>query len=214
MSCVPPHFFNLDVIIFALLLRCGTGISRLSHSRRVMPFSQPASMFLIRSDDAPFTPFTWVHFAFGLFSQIASRRLTRFGAWSCALILLLLHTVYEAKDFYLTYILFRNDPRLMREARATVPPFLREYLPPNSFRNSVLDTVFFALGILVAEKLALPQRFSRTGAQCIAAAVAVWFVKMIVVYAVLYRRGAFRGVVSGRALPNARPCFKSHAGEC
>lgn len=158
-------------------------------------------MWSIQSDAAPFTLFTWVHFAFGLFSHIASRRLTRFSAWTCALILVLLHTIYEAKDFYLTYILFRNDPRLMREARATVPPFLemlRESLPPNSFINSVLDTVFFVLGILVAETLALPQQFSRTGAQCIVAGVAVWLVAMIMVYIMLYRRGVFRTVRAWR----------------
>ena len=75
---------------------------------------------------------------------------------------------------------------------------LRESLPPNSFINSVLDTVFFVLGILVAETLALPQQFSRTGAQCIVAGVAVWLVAMIMVYIMLYRRGVFRTVRAWR----------------
>ncbi len=68
-----------------------------------------------------------------------------------AILTFLLHTLYECKDYYLTYMVYGNDHQKMNRARKKISHWgmFKGYLPPNSYLNSIGDTIACLIGIII-----------------------------------------------------------------
>ena len=147
-----------------------------------------------RSDDNAVTLYSLTHFGMGIVYQIVLHRVCGLSPWVAAFVALVWHTVYEAKDYYLTYAVYENDAVRMRAARDVVRRWGRgllvDSLPPNSLANSVGDTVFFAFGVLLGHHLR--HRVTKRSATWVAVFLGVHLVSIVCVYAFLYHKRLLR----------------------
>ena len=81
------------------------------------------------------TPWSLIHYLAGLNGYFLFKKLNLKDLY-VYIILITLHTLYELKDFLLSYYLNLNSE-----------------WGNNSFINSVTDTIFFLLGIITAKKI-------------------------------------------------------------
>lgn len=104
---------------------------------------------------------SWLHLIVGVISFIVVYKYSNLSSLNVAIILLILHTIYELKDGYVMYNIYNNDIDLIRSGYKYISDINNRtlnkkslhpqiVLPPNSFKNSIGDTVFFALGLYIS----------------------------------------------------------------
>ena len=144
------------------------------------------------SDDSAVTLYSLAHLAMGIGYQIVFHGVCGLSSWVAAVVALALHTVYEVKDYYLSYVVYENDPARMWAARNVVRQWgiLADLLPPNSLANSVGDTIFFALGLLVGYYLR--HRVTKRAATWVAVLIGVHLASIACIYALMYHKRLLR----------------------
>ena len=106
---------------------------------------------------------SWTHLVFGFLFFIISYKYFKLSSLQTVIILLILHTIYEYKDYDVTYNIYNNNiekinkgRQLLREKQLQKKNLLglqaegEFHMPPQSFINSIGDTVFFIIGLLIA----------------------------------------------------------------
>lgn len=106
---------------------------------------------------------SWTHLWFGILFFIILYKYFKLSSIYIVIILLIIHTIYEYKDYHITYYVYDNNikkinngRRMLREKQLKEKNLLglklegEFHMPPQSFKNSVGDTVFFMIGLLIA----------------------------------------------------------------
>ena len=109
-----------------------------------------------------YSKWSWTHILFGFIFFIIMNKYTKLSLLYIVIILLVIHTAYEYKDYYGTYITYENNIKKIHNARQYlkgkkksmdnllgVEPNGEFHLPPQSFTNSIGDTLFFLAGIVL-----------------------------------------------------------------
>lgn len=106
---------------------------------------------------------SWSHLLFGFMFFILMHKYSKLSSLHIIIILLIVHTIYEYKDYYGTYIIYDNDIKKIHNAHLYlkdkttkmlnalgVEPNGVFHMPPQSLKNSVGDTLFFMVGLYIA----------------------------------------------------------------
>ena len=114
-------------------------------------------------DAGTFSLWSITHAIFGAFFFIILNKYFKLSPAVAMVILLILHTVYEWKDYHVTHTIYENNPGKVKAAHdfihANSPIFRRWsklglgpgfHLPPNTIQNSVGDTLAYMAGIGLA----------------------------------------------------------------
>ena len=106
---------------------------------------------------------SWTHLLCGFMFFIIMCKYFKLSSLHICIILLIFHTIYEYKDYYITYNVYDNNikkinngRRMLREKQLKEKIFPGSkpegefHMPPQSFANSIGDTLFFMAGLLIA----------------------------------------------------------------
>jgi len=109
-----------------------------------------------------FDSWNWTHAIFGAVFFIVLDRYFGVDPLRTTIILLIVHTLYEWKDYHVTYRVYDNDPEKIKAGRnyLTSQPYYMWtqdhldigpafHMPPNNIPNSIGDTIFYVLGIAI-----------------------------------------------------------------
>lgn len=114
-------------------------------------------------DGQAFSIWSITHALFGAFFFIILYKYFKLPPVLTVVLLLVLHTVYEWKDYYVSYEIYDNNPDKINAAHDfiyTNSPLFRGWsqlglgpgfhLPPNSTINSIGDTFSYMIGVAIA----------------------------------------------------------------
>jgi len=106
---------------------------------------------------------SWTHLLFGFSFFIFMYKYLKLPSITILIILLVIHTIYEYKDYHITYNVYNKDINKINNGRTQLrkavnekknilglPPTGEFHMPPQSLSNSVGDTIFFMLGLVIA----------------------------------------------------------------
>lgn len=109
-----------------------------------------------------YSRWSWTHLLFGFVFFILLNKYSTISTMYIVIILFILHTIYEYKDYYVTYHIYGNNIEKMKKGLLYLKKksstkkniFGLEsnnefHMPPQSFINSIGDTVFFMIGIFL-----------------------------------------------------------------
>ena len=110
-----------------------------------------------------YSPWSWSHLLFGVCFFIIVNKYSKLSSVNIAIILTIIHTIYEYKDYHITYNVYEKDIAKINKGREImkeivdkknnifgVKPDGEFHMPPQSFTNSIGDTIFFVLGLFIA----------------------------------------------------------------
>lgn len=116
----------------------------------------------LMTDGKPISIWSMTHLLFGYFFFVILHNYFKISVTKTIIILVILHAIYEWKDFYVTYFIYDNDERKMNAAHEIVYEnsyyfrYLSKlgigagfHLPPNNINNTIGDTLFQLLGIWI-----------------------------------------------------------------
>tara|TARA_Y100001958_G_scaffold159515_1_gene161387 strand:+ start:445 stop:966 length:522 start_codon:yes stop_codon:yes gene_type:complete len=113
-----------------------------------------------------YSVWSWTHLLFGVCFFIIVNKYSKLSSVNIAIILLTIHTIYEYKDYNITYNVYEKDIAKINKGRKLLRKIINEknntsdmkpggefHMPPQSFSNSIGDTLFFAFGLFIAHSL-------------------------------------------------------------
>lgn len=120
-------------------------------------------LFELMTDGKPLSLWSLTHLLFGYFFFIILHNYFKLSIKKSIVILVIIHAIYEWKDFYVTYFIYDNDERKMNAAHDIIYEnsyyfkYLSKlglgtgfHLPPNNISNTIGDTIFQLIGIWLA----------------------------------------------------------------
>jgi hypothetical protein len=101
------------------------------------------------TDDKTVTLWSLTHALFGYCFFIILHNYFHLSSAFTIIFLIILHIIYEWKDYYITYHIYENNERKMNVAYEIAKYNLGAsfHLPPNNIKNSVGDMFFQLIGI-------------------------------------------------------------------
>lgn len=137
-----------------------------------------------------FTVWSATHIIQGAAYAVVCARLFHLSFLWSVVVILVFHTMYEYKDYHLTYVVYGNDASRIDESRRRAShfgPFIDLVHPPNSLINSAGDTLCCAIGVAVGYGLV---RYISFGTARVIAALAVFHILFFVaLHIVFYQEG-------------------------
>ena len=114
------------------------------------------------TDEKAYTAWSWTHLVFGGAFFLVLYKYFGMSIFNATILLLVAHTVYEWKDLHVSYNIYDNHPGKMKAAHDFLASRLVKkrpfgealkgdfQMPPNSYINSIGDTIFYIAGIALA----------------------------------------------------------------
>ena len=122
-----------------------------------------ANWFKLLRDDQAFSFWSLTHILFGSLFFIILYKYFKMDPITISILLIIIHTIYEFKDYYIQYVIYDNNYDKIKAGHNSlysnnkILRYLNKigiglsfHLPPNSFINSIGDTIFFIIGIIIA----------------------------------------------------------------
>ena len=110
-----------------------------------------------------YSVWSWTHLLFGVVFFIILNKYSKLSSLNIVIILMIIHTIYEYNDYYVTYHIYEKDITKINNGRKKMKEIVKEkknmfgvkndgefHMPPQSFSNSVGDTIFFMVGLFIA----------------------------------------------------------------
>ena len=117
----------------------------------------------LMTDSKPVSIWSLTHLLFGYLFFVILHNYFKLPIKKTVLVLVILHAIYEWKDYYVTYHIYGNNKRKMDLAHDIVYEnsyyfrYLSKlgigagfHLPPNHIYNTIGDTIFQLIGIYIA----------------------------------------------------------------
>ena len=114
----------------------------------------------LMTDGKPVSIWSLTHLLFGYLFFVILHNYFKMPVTNTVIVLVILHAIYEWKDFYVMYYVYENDKRKMDAAHKIVYDnsyyfrYLSKlgigggfHLPPNNINNTIGDTLFQLVGI-------------------------------------------------------------------
>jgi hypothetical protein len=114
------------------------------------------------TDEKTYTLWSWTHLVFGGAFFIILYKYFGMSVFNTIILLLVTHTIYEWKDLHVSYNTYDNHPGKIKAARDFLASRLVKkrpfgealkgdfHMPPNSYINSIGDSIFYIAGIALA----------------------------------------------------------------